>query len=218
MIYYFFQKKIFNLDNNNYIDIFFISTLSAPLIAVVLFNSTLYNGWRQMYFVYPSIIFISSICINYFYNLKSILIKKILLFFLILYSFNILLWIVKNHPHQYVYFNESINKKNLENKFDLDYWGLSYKENFEFILNNDKKEKIKIFNLSHNKLFYSLFTLDENSRKKFIVVDNINDADYIFNNFYMKKLDYSAETLQNFKLVNEILVDNFSINSLYKRN
>ena len=217
MIYYFFQNKILNLDKNNYIDIFFISTLSAPLIAVVLFNSTLYNGWRQMYFVYPSIIFISSICINYFYNLKSILIKKILLSVLILYSFNVLLWIIKNHPHQYVYFNETINKKNLENKFDLDYWGLSYKENFEYILNNDKKEKIKIFNLSHNKLFYALLAIDENSRERFIVVDYINDADYIFNNFYMKKLDYIAETLQNFKLVNEILVDNFSINSLYKK-
>ena len=84
-----------------------------------------------MYFIYPSIIFISSLALNYIYNLKSILTKKILIIVLIIYSFNILAWIIKNHPHQYVYFNEIINKKNLNNKFDLDYWGLSYKENFE---------------------------------------------------------------------------------------
>ena len=53
--------------------------------------------------------------------------------------------------------------------------------------------------------------------KRFTIVDNINDADYVFNNFYMKKLNYDAQNLQNFKLINEILVDNFSINSLYKK-
>ena len=217
LFYSLYQNKILNLDKNNYINIFFISTLFAPLIAVVLFNSTLYNGWRQMYFIYPSIIFISSLALNYIYNLKSILTKKILIIVLIIYSFNVLAWIIKNHPHQYVYFNEIIDKKNLNNKFDLDYWGLSYKENFEYILKNDQKDKIKIFNLSHNKLFYTLFSIDEDSRQKFTVVDNIKDADYVFNNFYMKKLNYNSEILKNFKIVNEIIVDNFSINTLYKK-
>lgn len=71
--------------------------------------------------------------------------------------------------------------------------------------------------MSHNKLFYTLFSIDEDSRQKFTVVDNIKDADYVFNNFYMKKLNYNSEILKNFKIVNEIIVDNFSINTLYKK-
>ena len=123
---------------------------------------------------------------------------------------------VKNHPYQNVYFSEIINKKNINNKFDLDYWGLSYKENFEYILKNDSREQIKIFNLSLIKLFYPLFSIDDNSRKKFIVVKNIEEADYVFNNFFMHKTK-NKFNLKNFKIINEITVDNYSINTLYKK-
>ena len=40
----------------------------------------------------------------------------------------------------------------------MDYWALSNKEQLNKILEIDKK-KIEIYNLSENKLFYSLFLL-----------------------------------------------------------
>ena len=211
------KNKILNLNQNNYIDIFFISTLFGPLLAVILFDSTLYNGWRQMYFIYPSFVFVCTICINFFYNMKFIPAKKFLLFLLTIYFLNILSWIIINHPHQYVYFNETINKKNIHQKFDLDYWGLSYKENFEYIINNDHKDQLKIYNLSSNKLFYPLFSIEENLRKRFVIVKSINDADYVFNNFFMIKNKDDKKILKHFKIINEVLVDNYSINTLYKK-
>lgn len=211
------KNKILNLNQNNYIDIFFISTLFGPLLAVILFDSTLYNGWRQMYFIYPSFVFVCTICINFFYNTKFIPAKKFLLFLLTIYFLNISSWIIKNHPHQYVYFNETVDKKNIHQKFDLDYWGLSYKENFEYIINNDHKDQLKIYNLSSNKLFYPLFSIEENLRKRFVIVKNINDADYVFNNFFMIKNKDDKKILKNFKIINEVLVDNYSINTLYKK-
>ena len=45
--------------------------------------------------------------------------------------------------------------------FDMDYWGLSYKQNFEFLLNNEKKEKYYIWNASETKIEYSLFSLNQ---------------------------------------------------------
>tara|TARA_B110000305_G_C19462967_1_gene655823 strand:- start:2557 stop:4164 length:1608 start_codon:yes stop_codon:yes gene_type:complete len=214
------RGRIFQLEQNYYIDIFFISTLFVPLLAVIIFNSTLYNGWRQMYFIYPSIIFVCMVCINFFLNLRFILIKKIFFLVLALYFLNTFTWIIKNHPYQYVYFNKLINKDNIQNKFDLDYWGLSYKKNFEYILENDQRDKIKIFNLSQNKLFYHLFSVEEKLRQRFIVIKNIKDiedADYIVNNFFMGKINRNDNYLKNFEIVNEILVDDYQINVLYKK-
>ena len=47
---------------------------------------------------------------------------------------NISSWMIKNHPHQNVYFNKFAGKK-FSSKFELDYWGLTYKENLKFLLN-----------------------------------------------------------------------------------
>ena len=51
---------------------------------------------------------------------------------------------LKNHPHQYVYFN-FITKDYAMKNFDLDWWGVSHKSSIEYILANDEKDKIKIF-------------------------------------------------------------------------
>ena len=50
---------------------------------------------------------------------------------------------IKDHPHQNVYFN-FIPGKNIQTKFELDYWGLSNKQALEYILKNDSNNVIKI--------------------------------------------------------------------------
>jgi len=123
----------------------------------------------------------------------------------------------KNHPYQYVYFNNLINKKELNKKFDLDYWGLSYKQNFEFLLKSEGEKEFNIYNLSHNKLFYSLFSLNEKDRNKFNVVNNLADAEYIFTNFYMDKDLINKFDLNSYYILNEIIVDGYSVNRIYKK-
>tara|TARA_B110000444_G_C18596916_1_gene481151 strand:- start:302 stop:685 length:384 start_codon:yes stop_codon:yes gene_type:complete len=123
----------------------------------------------------------------------------------------------KNHPYQYVYFNNLINKTELNKKFDLDYWGLSYKQNFEFLLKNENEKEFNIYNLSHNKLFYALFSLNEKNRNKFNVVSNLADAKYIFTNFYMDRDLINKFDLNGYYILNEIIVDGYSVNRIYKK-
>tara|TARA_Y100000591_G_C21432551_1_gene497600 strand:+ start:92 stop:484 length:393 start_codon:yes stop_codon:yes gene_type:complete len=126
---------------------------------------------------------------------------------------------IRNHPYQYVYFNNLVPKNNLSQKFDLDYWGLSYKQTFEKILKieKDNNEIIKIHNLSHNKLFYPLFSIDEKNRNKFIVVKNLDNADYLITNFYLDDKSINLDLDNEFEVVNEIKVYNQSINTIYKK-
>ena len=71
----------------------------------------------------------------------------------------------KNHPFQMVYFN-SIAGKNLQDKFEHDYWGLSNKNAIKYILKKDTREVIKIFGISGTRLDYTVkFYLNPSSQK-----------------------------------------------------
>ena len=104
-----------------------------------------------------------------------------------------------------------------KNNFEWDYWGLSYKENFEYLLKHEKKEKFYIWNSSKTKIFYSLFSLNYEDRSKFVVVKNKNNANYWITNYYLDKHNYDPDFYQKYKIINEVKVDEVSINSLFKK-
>ena len=118
-----------------------------------------------------------------------------------------------NHPHQYVFFNNFVNK-DVEKKYEMDYWGLSYKENFEYLLSIDNRNKIKVWNASANNIFYHLFAIKEEDRKRIQSVEFKEEADYIITNFYIDKNTYDQNFLNSYSIVKEILVDGKSINCL----
>ncbi|GAJ22942.1 unnamed protein product, partial [marine sediment metagenome] len=64
---------------------------------------------------------------------------------------------IKNHPHQNVYFNFFAGK-NIKERFELDYWGLSYKQALEYVLENDSSEIINI-QVSQHPGVYNQFIL-----------------------------------------------------------
>ena len=127
-------------------------------------------------------------------------------------------WMIKNHPNQEVYFNFIFNKKYNE-KYDMDYWGVSYKEVLENILHKDNRDIIKLYNLSKTKLFYSLFSLKTRDRIKFIEVNNVKDADYLITNYYLldKKYIQIINSYSNKDSFFNIKVDGINIYTVYKQ-
>jgi hypothetical protein len=107
----------------------------APILAVIILRSVIYDGWRHLYFIYPFLIVVSiPAFISTFNRLNKIKwIGGILI--LCLPMLNTLYFMVKNHPNQQVYFNEMMPKNSgyLLTHFERDYWGLSYKKAFEIM-------------------------------------------------------------------------------------
>ena len=197
-----------------------MSILLIPLISSMIFNSTSYNGWRHLYFIYPY--FVIYCLLGYKKIHKSVSAKKLypkifnlLTFFIISYYVN---WVIVNHPHQYAYFNKFAGK-NVHKKFDIDYWGLSYKENFNFILENDNRDKIYIKNISANKYFHLLHSLKDKDRKKFIWKFENRDPDYIITNYYLEQKynKFSKKFLEKYSVYKTIFVSNTPINTVYKK-
>ncbi|MCU0338740.1 MAG: glycosyltransferase family 39 protein [Spirosomaceae bacterium] len=124
----------------------FLALLVAPFAAVIGLKSVLYDGWRQLYFVYGAFLVVAM------YGLQGVVglfarfntpMKWSAVGATALYACWIGLWMFQNHPYQNTYFNV-LAPQPLEKKFDIDYWGLSYRQGLEWILANDKRPKIKV--------------------------------------------------------------------------
>ena len=89
----------------------------------------------------------------------------------------------------------------------------------EYIIEKDDK-KVRIYNLSTTDLNLSKKILKKEIREKIDIVDNINSADYITNNYRDWNGVYEPTKFmlpKNFKIFHEIIVDGISINTIYKK-
>jgi hypothetical protein len=212
----FSKKKNERFNENFFKDFFCLSILLSVFTIIIYLGSTLYNGWRQLYFLYSLIIYVSIFGIYEFYLFLNNNYRKYLIGTLIISFVFTSYWMKLNHPHQYVYFN-ILAGKNFDKKFEMDYWGLSYKENLEYLIKNENKELFKIFNLSINEPERTSVVLPEFNRKKLQFVKNQINADYLITNYYYGKGTNYDSIEKDYKILNEIKVDGVSINTLYKK-
>ena len=106
---------------------------------------------------------------------------------------------------------------NFDQKFDMDYWALTNREQLLKIMNENKKKKTKVYFLSENKFFYSLFSLKEEDRKKFNLVNNIEDAEYIITNYYIfdKNQKNKFQLLNKLEKYHDVIVDGVVVSSSF---
>jgi len=184
-----------------------------PLIAVALFNSTLFNGWRHLYFVYPGFLIISLVGLlstlhfikarfrNQAHNVATGIFLVIVIFDL----FFTASFMIRSHPHQVAYFNKFAGGlKNASESFQIGYWGTEYKEGLEYILKYDTSKKCRIY-LSEipATLFPVKFNaniLKRSDRKRLKFVTEADKADYFMTNYCSHIPQYEFEEVWSRKI------------------
>lgn len=169
----------------------------GSIISVVVLKSVLYDSWRQMFFIYPSMIIIAM------YGVHQILTNgkkyfKIFTWILIVTGLlNTGINMIRLHPHQQVYFNTFIPKNEvLQHKFEMDYWGASMRQGFEMILEYDTSQCINVFEFQGpGKINYQILKDEEKERLK--LVKDIKDADYCIGLFRKNNRKYLTYDLPN---------------------
>lgn len=130
----FFRLKSFKeiIETNQVYLLSIIGLAFGPIVATILFNSVMYDAWRQLFYVYPYIIML---CVFWFYRLYVLFasrsIFRVTLFGLMsVQCIAVIVFMIQAHPNENVYFNEIWPRKNqaLLRDFERDYWGLSYKQ------------------------------------------------------------------------------------------
>lgn len=149
----------------------------APVAAIIVLQSVVYDGWRHVFFVYPPLLLcgffaLARVWSNNTVRLASYGIVAVLAF-----------TVFRMHPHQNVYFNRLAGEDLAEvlTRFEGDYWGLSYRQALEKILKAHPGESIPIATQGYpGRLNVSI--LPESDRKRLQFVDS-QDARYILTEF-----------------------------------
>lgn len=168
-------------------DLLFLGLALAPLVVVVALRSVLYDGWRQLYFVYGPLLLVS---------LRGLV---------ALGSWRPRWWQVRwrqlsyaalggtflamagqiraMHPLQNTYFN-ALAGRHVESRFEIDYWTGSYRKGLEWILAHDRRPHIRVAGRMGLAVGRNISILPEAARNRLKEVAEIPAADYFVSSYF----------------------------------
>jgi len=162
--------------------------LFLPLVSVIVLHSVLYDGWRHLYFVYPAIVWFAVLGFEWLYQISQK--KDWMVLFFVGYVVSGLVQLFIYHPYQAVYFNAFAGDKAfIKQRYELDYWGVSYRKGLEYISKIDNRPEIKVL-VANSPGVYNLNILPEYDRKRITFTDDPKQAEYFITNFRWHPNDY----------------------------
>lgn len=160
----------------------------GPLLAVILLKSVLYDEWRQMFFIYPALLLISMEGVKWALSISVD--KTIKTAVALLIGVNLTLTaanMIRLHPFYNLYFNELAGERSkLAEKFEMDYWGLSYRKALEYIARNDEREKI-VVSVDNFPGIANASILPDDARSRLVVDEKLSNADYFITTYRSRK-------------------------------
>jgi hypothetical protein len=125
----------------------------------------------------------------------------------------VIIFSISNFPHQHVYFNSLVSHGPgfLRTNYERDYWGTSYKQALEYVLNNDGRDSLKVA-FANAPGRYNLWALDH-ARKDKIQEGRIDESHYFITEYRFHPQDYPEFAGRN---VFEVKVQNSEIVTVFK--
>jgi len=185
------SKRSWKVDRE---DMIFFLWFFLPLCGVLVLRPGLYDGWRHLFFVYPAFLMIALKGIEAIYRLPFPYVKPILIIAIFFHLLHTAWTMVGLHPYENVYFNRLAGRdmKEVKERFELDYWGLSYRAALEHILANDSGESIKI-HVANQPGKENAKILTAKDRNRLVFVEDPAEAKYFLSNYRWHKEDYPYE-------------------------
>ena len=194
-----------------------------PIFLVITLNSTLYNGWRHLFFVYPFLIYLAIYGLNVISDIFNNNFKNFFITLVVIQIISNIYFIFKTHPVQNIYFN-FVSKPYIENNLPVDYWGLGNKKTIDFLLS--QRINFSVANSSFtplNNLKYSLkpdFSYSKNITFLGTQEKNKNTSDFIFTNYYYNKNPKNMEKFkipENYKSYYKLIIDGIIVNEVFAK-
>ncbi|MBS1624888.1 MAG: glycosyltransferase family 39 protein [Bacteroidetes bacterium] len=118
----------------------FISLFFAlfPLVFRSLSHAIVLDGWRHVYYIYPYLVLIGVYAVARILTIHSAALRFILLGCIGLSLADDMSQIISMHPFENVYFNHTAlyALKPVDEKFEIDYWGLSYRQGLAYLISH----------------------------------------------------------------------------------
>jgi len=189
-------------------DLLFLGLFFGPIAMVIVLDSTLYDSWRHLYFVYPFLIVIATIG---WANIASDkeryrFVRPVKIAATVVALLQLSVWMILNNPNQNLYFNSLAGRENLERRWEMDYSGLSNKQALDYIFSQESKELITVSVVSFTPFEVSLKAFPEEFEDRIKVVELEKSPDYIVNNYRMVKEPFKG--IDGYEIAKKFSVDN----------
>ena len=101
-------------------------------------------------------------------------------------------FMVMNHPLEHLYFNRlaGADMATVKRRFELDYWGTSYRQTLEYIARTDTAHLIRVRAANFPGMVNSLM-LEDKDRTRFQFTGSDSTADYFVTNYRYHPEAYS---------------------------
>ena len=163
--------------------------LAVPLAFLVVSGAVLYDTWRHTFFLYPAVLLLALMGLGWLLN--ALRPRGAVLVLAIAVAVNLaatVSFMARSHPHQNVYFNSIVGgPKGAEGKYEMDYWGLSYRALLEALLDKDGRAALSVHSLNEPG-YYNSFLLEPAERVRITYLENLAGADYYLTNFRWDRL------------------------------
>jgi hypothetical protein len=173
--------------------------LFVPILSVIVGRATLYDGWRHLYFVYPALVLVGAEGARAAGRvLRTRLPARLgahagalgavgcVLVFAEPVSF-----LVRHHPYGNVYFNRLAgpDMRSVRDRFEVDYWGLSYRRGLEYVLRHDGRPEVRVL-LKPGLGEASAAILPAPERMRLVFVEKWRGAEYFLGNYRWQGGEY----------------------------
>ncbi len=200
-------------------DLVFLGMVVMPVAAVILLGSVLYDGWRQLYFIYPAFLVVALRgWLALWSGAIAARVRRPALIAVTAISFAATsAWMWRAHPLQNVYFNV-LAGSNLKASYELDYWGLSTRGALDYVLAHDSNGSIDAAEANYLALAGNIWLLRPHDRRRLHVTEAENIPHYVFTNNYSFMRDFrNGKQGEHYDLFYEVKVDDEVILSVFKR-
>ena len=167
----------FRLNDIDLTDVLLFLTGFGAVIFIILTHVTIYNGWRHCYFAYPCFVYFAVYFLWNIFRKKAVFLPAVC-FVLLCVSFVWNgVWIVRNHPFEYVYFITPIQDRVTD--FSGDYWSIGSRALLEYITDSDP-ERMLMVNHAHSQAGSINRGLLPEEKRQYLVLtyEDTPDVDY----------------------------------------
>ena len=184
-------------DRETRFGVMLLGCFALPVIVVIALQSNIYNGWRQMYFLWAPFCLLAAVGLHYIANIRMGggiwkiearlpgRIRRGALRRALAYGIagvgliTTLTAMAALHPYEYVYFNALVDTNEPGapgNRYEMDYWELAQRQSLEYLLARYPDGALRVWPKIHNAL-----VLPQDDRKR-IALSSPQEAD-----FYVKR-------------------------------
>ena len=182
----------------------------GTILAIVVFDSIVYDGWRHVYFIYPSLLIVAMALLHGI--LQKMRIKALLIGVCAVQIIATMVYMVRNHPYQMTYFNSLVSHKEgaLRANYEMDYWGVATKQAYEYLLEQDTSSQIKVYNFL-SPIENNWLILPKKDRARIQLLDCADGAEYFITSYRAHPQDFKYP-----HKIYEIKVQGSNILAIYK--